>query len=213
MSKEKAISNNMVALARRRGRRGGNARSQMLRMIMPMLSREQGDKLADAIKNKSPQKFRIIWNRIRDQLEDKLAVEASDNPFEGMSADEVYHSLIAQIVKDFGGNEEETVVVASADNTRLITGNAKIPKNTRALVANGMIELENEQGEEFYVRINDVVVPSNPSITKNPQMKVEAEIYKKGEKSRLHQIEFKGEYAAACSEIVINAMSLIEEQG
>lgn len=213
MEKQQAISNNMMVLARRRrGRKGGNARSQMLRMVMPMLSREQGDKLAKAIEDRNVTQFRGIWDRIKKQLADKLAAEATASA-EGEAApsiDEVYEELVKEIGEAV--NQEDLEVRASAqDFSRLITGSAKIPKMTRELVANGRIELQNKEGEDFIVIVNDVVVPSNPNTTKNPQMKVEAEVYRAGEKKRLHKLEFKGEYAAACSEIVVNALSMIEE--
>lgn len=74
--REAILLQNMVSLARKRGGKGkkaGNIRSQMLRMVMPMLSREQGDALAQAIANKNVGKFRNIWDQIKQQLAEKLA--------------------------------------------------------------------------------------------------------------------------------------------
>lgn len=209
MEKQQAISQNMMALARRRGKKRGGARSQMLRMIMPMLSRENGEKLAKAIDERNSGQFRTVWDKIKKQVEEKLDAEATANG-EQPTVEEVYDELAKEIGE--GVNKEDLEVKASnQDYSRLITGSAKIPKMTREIVANGRIELKNKSGEEFTVIINDVVVPSNPNTSKNPQMKVEAEIYRANEKKRMHKLEFKGEYAAACSEIVVNAMSMIEE--
>ena len=68
--KELKIASNMIALAR--NRKGANKRSAMLRMSMPMLSRETGDKLADAIAKKSSKKFAQIWDHIKHEIKGKL---------------------------------------------------------------------------------------------------------------------------------------------
>jgi hypothetical protein len=68
--KELQIAGNMIALAR--NRKGQNKRSAMLRMIMPMLSRETGDKLADAIAKKSSKHFAQIWDHIKHEIKGKL---------------------------------------------------------------------------------------------------------------------------------------------
>lgn len=53
-------------------RKAKNKRSAMLRMIMPLLSRETGDKLADAIEQRDSASFRSIWNEVRKEVEHKL---------------------------------------------------------------------------------------------------------------------------------------------
>lgn len=51
------------------------ARSQMLKMIMPELSREQGDKLAAAIQNRDGATVERIMKQIGKKLGDKLKVK------------------------------------------------------------------------------------------------------------------------------------------
>jgi len=69
--KELTIAENMIALARaRKGK--GSKRSAMLRMIMPMLSRENGEKLAEAIDQRNSKKFGMCWDAIKKELEEKL---------------------------------------------------------------------------------------------------------------------------------------------
>jgi hypothetical protein len=74
MNNEKVIGN-MIALARRK--KGGKSaaakqRSAMLRMIMPMLSSDQGKRLAEAIVNRDRHKFDAMWEQIRAKIDHKL---------------------------------------------------------------------------------------------------------------------------------------------
>lgn len=71
-SKELKIAGNMIALARKKPK---NKRSAMLRMVMPFLSRENGDALADAIEDKDTKKFSKVWERIRKDLTHKLSMK------------------------------------------------------------------------------------------------------------------------------------------
>ncbi|SBV38170.1 hypothetical protein BN7874_001 [Phage NCTB] len=50
-----------------------SARSQMLKMIMPMLSQENGEQLASAIEQKNPGKAKKVMDRITRQLTQKLS--------------------------------------------------------------------------------------------------------------------------------------------
>lgn len=68
--KELVIASNMIALAR--NRKGDNKRSTMLRMIMPFLSRETGDKLAQAIADHSSKKFAQMWDHVKHEIQNKL---------------------------------------------------------------------------------------------------------------------------------------------
>lgn len=68
--RELAIASNMIALARSKH---GNKRSAMLRMIMPFLSRDTGDHLANAIHDSDSKQFSKIWDRVKHEIEHKLA--------------------------------------------------------------------------------------------------------------------------------------------
>lgn len=65
------IAGNIMALAARR-KAGKSSRSKMLRMVMPYLSRESGDALAEAIETGNSHKFTQTWNRVRDQIAGKI---------------------------------------------------------------------------------------------------------------------------------------------
>lgn len=71
--RELQIASNMIALAR--GRSGKNKRSAMLRMIMPLLSQSNGEKLASAIADKNSRKFAQIWDHIKHDIKHKLDSE------------------------------------------------------------------------------------------------------------------------------------------
>lgn len=49
-----------------------NKRSQMLRLVMPLLSRETGEKLADAISQNNVHAVRNIWSQVGNELAKKL---------------------------------------------------------------------------------------------------------------------------------------------
>ncbi len=83
------IMGNMVALARRgKGKGAGSKRSLMLRTILPHLSKETGDLLANAIQQGNTAKFNNIWNKVRDEISSKIAhrhaSHASNDEYEGL---------------------------------------------------------------------------------------------------------------------------------
>lgn len=83
------IMGNMLALARRGGGKGAKSkRSLMLRTIMPHLSQETGDALADAISKGSTAKFANVWNKVRDEISSKIghkhAAHAGSEEYDGL---------------------------------------------------------------------------------------------------------------------------------
>lgn len=68
--------------AEARGRRvakkkkGGNKRSQMLRMVMPLMSHTNGEKLANAIDGNNVQAMRDVLSHISNELAKTLEVRA-----------------------------------------------------------------------------------------------------------------------------------------
>lgn len=70
-TKQHKRADNMVALARKKKGKG-NSRSLMLKMIMPMLSNEQGEKLAKAIETNNVHLFNGVWDKIKHQIDQKL---------------------------------------------------------------------------------------------------------------------------------------------
>jgi hypothetical protein len=90
---ELQVANNMIAIARghkfpakhkpkgkHKPHEGGaktpaQKRSAMLRMIMPFLSRETGEKLAIAIVNRDTKKFEALWNTVKQEIVGKLEAQ------------------------------------------------------------------------------------------------------------------------------------------
>jgi hypothetical protein len=75
--KELAIAANMIALAR--NRKGANKRSAMLRMIMPFLSRDTGDKLASAIDKRDSAHFAKEWDKVKKEITARLSIQHKKN--------------------------------------------------------------------------------------------------------------------------------------
>lgn len=67
---EKLIASNMIAIAR--GRKGDAKRSAMLRMIMPFLSNQTGEKLAQVINDSDSARFGKIWDSVKHEIVHRL---------------------------------------------------------------------------------------------------------------------------------------------
>lgn len=57
-------------------KKGGNKRSQMLRMVMPLMSHTTGEKLASAIEANNPHKMREVWSQIGNEISKQLEQRA-----------------------------------------------------------------------------------------------------------------------------------------
>ena len=68
-----------VSESRRRKKGGGNARSKMLRVIMPHLSRETGDSLANAIANGKVAMFKKVWDKVKSEIANEIATSKSSD--------------------------------------------------------------------------------------------------------------------------------------
>ena len=68
----KIVTNIMIMAVARGKSPSAKKRSQMLRMIMPHLSRESGDALADAISKGNSHQFTQVWNKVRDEIAGKI---------------------------------------------------------------------------------------------------------------------------------------------
>lgn len=60
----------------KKGKKGGNKRSQMLRMVMPLMSHTTGEKLADAIEGNNLPRLRAVWAEIGNEISKKLEQRA-----------------------------------------------------------------------------------------------------------------------------------------
>lgn len=96
------ISKNYAAIAKSRKKKPKSKRSAMLKMVMPMLSHDQGDKLADAIANKDKEAFGAAWDEIKASLEKKFvhkAAASSDCRVEGNFGEAVI-ALFDELMND-----------------------------------------------------------------------------------------------------------------
>lgn len=75
--RELTIAANMIALAR--NRTGSNKRSAMLRMIMPFLSKETGDRLASAIDARDSAHFAKEWDKVKTEIVNRLSIHHKKN--------------------------------------------------------------------------------------------------------------------------------------
>lgn len=75
--RELTIAANMIALAR--NRKGANKRSAMLRMIMPFLSKETGDRLASAIDARDSAHFAKEWDKVKQEIVSRLSIHHKKN--------------------------------------------------------------------------------------------------------------------------------------
>lgn len=67
---ERLIASNMIAIAR--SRKGDAKRSAMLRMVMPFLSNQTGDKLAKVIHDSDSAQFGKIWDGVKHEILKRL---------------------------------------------------------------------------------------------------------------------------------------------
>lgn len=208
MNKDLAVLENMIVIARRRkGKKKGSARSRMLKMIMPLLSQENGLRLASAIDKKDTNKMRSAMDDIKQELANKLAVEASGAGDFSNIFEEIFADLFGDKEKNAKLFVEKNKVEASGrDVTQLVTGRSPIQSMTRELVANGYTEFTDANGDLYTLSIRkiDVIRPGRPQ----PTMRVVAELKMGNEDG--NSMSAQGEYASACSELVISAMSLAE---
>lgn len=236
MEKNKVVTHNMVALAKKKKGKGKGMRSKMLRMIMPMLSKENGDELASAIDKQDSAKFRKVWDSIREQVTDKLQSESSvitdeseivkeDEVPEGvgkMSSDDIYKELTMLFADKMDSNKQiqkhnmndvsdgNVVTAASKDYSRLIMGNGQIVRNTRQLVTNGKVTLISPKNVSYDLIVENISTQNNPS--GDIKMKVTAGLYEEGKRKKVEKFVENDVYAAAISEIVVDAMSYVEEE-
>lgn len=92
---------------RRKKKGGGNKRSQMLRVIMPHLSREIGDALADAIDKRSTSKFKQVWDKVKKSIVNQLATsESGDSELESISMEQL-EEYREELLKGIESNESE----------------------------------------------------------------------------------------------------------
>ena len=222
-SRDEVIQTNMEALARRRGgkwfggkgkkkgKKKGSARSLMLRMIMPLLSRENGEKLASAIDSHNTHLVREVMGHITHDLVtqvQKYAAHASAaDPMTEAVSDLCRKELVAMIeALDEGGDMTTT---ASGDMSRALIGNGTMPTALRRFIAEGSVDLEGKGGSYKLALTNVGVVSRNRGKDPHAVVKYEAVLIGPGGSTRI--LDAKGKPVEACNDIVTSAMSLISQ--
>lgn len=148
------IAQNMVALAKKRA---GNSRSKMLKMIMPMLSRENGEELAKAIERGDSASFKRVWDSIKGHLAKKLDGKrhTSHSSMGDIIGNEDYSMVTKLLSEQYGqdDNVEDNLEVfgndmlasMSASNSGLLlVGSGEVKENLRDFLANGIARLDDE---------------------------------------------------------------------
>lgn len=125
----KEANNNMVALAKRRA---ANKRSQMLKMIMPHLSHDNGEELANAISMKNSAKFKAVWERIKKEIAGKL--EHFKSHSSGFDMDEFYDVVMTSISSD----------------SHILNGSGDLKEALRNLLTDGVIYLDGTRSLRIY---------------------------------------------------------------
>ena len=135
--KELVIASNMIALARSH-KDQAKKRSAMLRMIMPLLSKETGDKLATAIQKQDSRHFIKLWDHIKHEITHKLDAEHRKH----------HHKAVASSAEGYAD-----VSTFQRDGETAICIDTYGPRKIRIAV-NGNTVLQTETG-------NDRLIPAN----------------------------------------------------
>lgn len=98
----KIVTNVMIMAVARGKSPSAKKRSQMLRMIMPHLSRESGDALADAISKGNSHQFTKVWNKVRDEIAGKIGHHRSHASAASEPVDETLYKAFGNIYENFG---------------------------------------------------------------------------------------------------------------
>lgn len=124
--RELTIAANMIALAR--NRKGANKRSAMLRMIMPFLSKETGDRLANAIDKRDSAHFAKEWDKVKKEITARLHIHHKKHAEKHLHSHHGKHKATGADVHTFTRDDATSVNIqtwGSPEKIRLnINGNA-----------------------------------------------------------------------------------------
>lgn len=146
---------NMISLSKKRS---GNARSKMLKMIMPYLSRENGEQLAEAIDKKKAGQFKAVWDKIKRDIGERLQSSHSSaegktghDRFEGVTLEKVDATFAALFTTHIGeinmletlGEDLAAEASVNQAEAELMNGQSAEKTKLRQLLAFGSLLLEN----------------------------------------------------------------------
>lgn len=225
LDKDINITRNLIAIAKR-GRKGksANIRSKMLKMIMPHLSHENGEKLAQAIDKNNAGAFANVWEQIKKEIKSKLetgknkshssaaekavplVMNLKNRTINSLNTEEFLDEMRSMVIKEM----EST----SSSNSFHNYGNVLLGKGhgetIRELIANGTTLLEGKAGD-YLLEINTIkkVKDTKNMLLRNIEFEVCASLYDT-EKNVIREFKEKGCLAVASTEIAIKALTSIE---
>jgi hypothetical protein len=177
------IDNNMVALARKRA---ANKRSQMLKMIMPHLSHDNGEALANAISMKNAAKFKAVWEQIKREIVGKL--EHFKSHSSAFDVEEFY----------------DTVMLSISSDTQILNGSGELKEGLRTLMVEGVLPLTPTHTLRiFQLHANTTSKSALSSVT----FEVRTEIYDSSADSIVKSFAGKGKLAATLLDQLLLALS------
>ena len=142
------IQDNMVVLAKSKK---AKMRSKMLKLIMPLLSQEHGEKLAVAIQNGNRALFDGVWHKIQqiiDEKLDRLKVQASN------CCDIEAEDMYALLTEDFDS------LAADTNEGVLLSGTTKLSALAQQLAAEGRVIL-NKEGCTYSLTMKGIQVEAS----------------------------------------------------
>ena len=219
LEKDLTVARNLVAMARRRPKgKSANTRSRMLKMVMPHLSRENGDRLAKAIGENNPGEFSAVWDRIKKEIRRKLEKRHHEsNSAVAVTIPVSKHSSNFNVDKflcemhDLVVEEMESTSVDYNfhDYSNVLLGRGKVVDKTREFVANGSCTLKGRKGNYMLVTTSIKTSGSpNTELLSNVELQVEAALIDKVEQKTIKTFREKGPMAVAATEILLKASSL-----
>jgi hypothetical protein len=199
---------NMIVMAG--GKKGASKRSRMLKMIMPMLSQENGDTLAEAIGNKDTTKFKVVWEKIKKELVDKIASQKTHANASSLSDDTLWADFLAMSdnLDDFGAELYKEFVVKAHDLSKMLMGSGNLQEKCREFMANGVVLFVT--GETLSLTKIKVKENSAKQMNEgnNVEMDVEAEIHHVTTDTKII-LKSRGTLYAATTDIIYKALAIL----
>lgn len=199
--KELVIASNMIALAR--NRKGDSKRSAMLRMIMPFLSRDTGDKLAQAIADHSSKKFALMWDKVKHEIQAKLA---ANGHYKATASDGTYAD-----VTTFERDGETSVCIQTYGPKKVrismngITVLDGVPEEGTFVPANPIQMAQPEQAILPPISIDNGCTPADCTNTGNVKTTIAFETENTGEKYVINDVNICLLIKLVCERLLMDA--------
>lgn len=219
LDKDIVITSNMIALARRKKKgKSANIRSKMLKMIMPLLSRENGDKLAHAIDTNNSGEFAAVWDTIKKEIKEKLngvkhhearsvSLSAMEHTTSESSTDDMLDVLFSDVIHEM---ESSSVDYNYHNYANVIAGKGSSVELVREFVANGSVKIEGNSGEYVLKTKSIRVKPSSNSLLANVEVSMSADLYNTASSERIRTYSETGCTAVAATEIILKVLSHVK---